>query len=212
MAIEFTGEYRIHARRQQVWDALNDPAVLQACVAGCSRLEKISDTEMVATVGGAVGPISAAFRIHVVLSKVSAPIGYTLTAQGQGGVAGFARIEVQVLLVEDQNDTVLKYIAEAGIGGSLASVGNRLAQTMAKENADDFFAAFARHLAAIRVQEAVVPAALPAPAALVPGAGLPTTAAPTGRFSSPRAPMPGWLVLIAVGLGFALGYCLARWL
>src|SRR5665811_30700 len=43
LTMEFSGEYRIPARQQRVWNALSDPAVLQACIAGCSRVEKISD-------------------------------------------------------------------------------------------------------------------------------------------------------------------------
>ena len=210
MAMEFSGEYRIHARRQKVWDALNDPAVLQACIAGCSRLERISDTEMVATLVGTVGPISVAFKVNVVLSKVNAPIGYTLTAQGQGGAAGFARIEVQVSLLEDQNDTVLKYVATSEIGGNLVGIGNWLAQAVAQENADGFFAALAHHLGAITAREAAVPAALSAPSELLPVAVLPTAAEPTGKSSAPGPPKQGWLVLFACALGFALGYCFAR--
>jgi carbon monoxide dehydrogenase subunit G len=108
MAMEFSGEYRIPARQQQVWDALNDPAVLQACIVGCKQLEKLSDTELFATVVATVGPISATFKGNVVLSDLDAPNGYTLTGQGQGGAAGFAKMAAKVSLSEDQNETVLK--------------------------------------------------------------------------------------------------------
>ena len=210
MTMEFSGEYRIPARQQQVWGALNDAAVLQACIAGCSRLEKISDTEMAATVVTTVGPISATFRGTVVLSNLDAPKGYTLTGQGQGGAAGFARMQAQVSLAEDQGETVLKYVATAEIGGKLASVGSRLVQSVAKKNADDFFAAFARYLGGTGVKEVVVPSTLPAPSAIGRGAALPTAPASGARFSSLGAPVPAWLVVFACGLGFALGYCLAR--
>ncbi len=206
MAMEFSGEYRIPARQQQVWDALNDSAVLQACIAGCRQLEKISDTEFVATVVAKVGPISATFRGNLVLSDLDPPNGYTLTGRGQGGAAGFAKMSAQVALTEDQNDTVLKYVAKAEIGGKLASVGSRLVQTVAKKNADDFFAAFSRHLGGTGVQAEVVPPTVPISGALVPGAVLPTVAAPARLFSSMGAPVPAWLVVFACGLGFALGF------
>jgi len=209
MAMEFSGEYRIPARQQQVWDALNDPAVLQACIVGCKQLEKLSDTEMFATVVATVGPISATFKGNVVLSDLDAPNGYTLTGQGQGGAAGFAKMAAKVALSEAQNETVLKYVASAEIGGKLASVGSRLVQTVAKKNADDFFAAFARQLGGTGVKEAVAPAAVPAtqvPGAIMPGAVFP----PARLFSSLGAPVPAWLVVFACGLGIALGYCFAR--
>lgn len=216
MAVEFSGEYRIPARQQQVWDALNDPAVLQACIVGCKQLEKTSDTEFIATVAAKVGPVSATFKGNVVLSDLDAPNGYTLTGQGQGGAAGFAKMAAQVALTQDQNETVLKYTAKAEIGGKLASVGSRLVQAVAKKNADDFFAAFARHLGGTGVKAEVVPSAAPVPGApgvLVPAAAAPTvaiTAAPPRLFSSLGAPVPAWLVVFATGLGFALGYFFAR--
>lgn len=211
MAMEFSGEYRIPARQQQVWDALNDPAVLQACIVGCKQLEKLSDTEMFATVVATVGPISATFKGNVVLSDLDAPNGYTLTGQGQGGAAGFAKMAAKVALSEVHNETVLKYVASAEIGGKLASVGSRLVQTVAKKNADDFFAAFARQLGGTGVKEAVVATPAAAPATPVPGAIMPGATLPPARlFSSLGAPVPAWLVVFACGLGVALGYCFAR--
>lgn len=210
MAMEFSGEYRIPARQQQVWDALNDPAVLQACIVGCKQLEKISDTEFIATVAAKVGPVSATFKGNVVLSDLDPPNGYTMMGQGQGGAAGFAKMGAQVSLKEDQNDTVLKYVAKAEIGGKLASVGSRLVQTVAKKNADDFFAAFARHLGGTGVKEEVVQTTTPVASAVVSGTATTTAAPPAGRCSSLGAPVPAWLLVFACGIGFALGYCVAR--
>lgn len=206
--MEFSGEYRIPARQQRVWNALSDPTVLQSCIVGCSRVQKISDSEMVATVVATVGPISATFKGDVALSSVSAPIVYTLT--GQAGATSLARIQAQVSLAEDKDHTVLKYVATADIGGQLANVGDWLAQTVAKMNVDDFFAAFARHLSAASVQKAVLPVAVPAPAAPVPAAVLPKAVSASGQFGWSAAPPSGWLAVLALGLGFALGYCFAR--
>ncbi len=44
--MEIKGEYKIAAPRDKVFAALNDPAILQACIPGCESLEKTSDTEM----------------------------------------------------------------------------------------------------------------------------------------------------------------------
>src|ERR1035437_1874060 len=148
MTMEFSGEYRIPARQQQVWDALSDPALLQACIVGCSQVEKISDTQMVATVAVALGPISATFKGTVALTNLSVPITYTL--KEQGGAADLARIEAHV---------------------SLAGVGGLLVQTVSEMSADDFFAEFSRHLAASRLKETAIPVvAVRTPSALEPGA------------------------------------------
>jgi carbon monoxide dehydrogenase subunit G len=205
MSMEMTGEYRIPAPQQRVWDALNDPAVLKACIAGCQQLDKVSDTEFKAIVATKVGPISATFRGAVNLSELDAPNGYTLTGQGQGGAAGFARMSARVALKPEADDTLLTYAANAEIGGKLASVGSRLVQTVARKNADDFFSAFARQLGGTGEPEA---AGVPAPSVTTSGrAAAPSTALAGG--GGLGAPVPAWLAVFCTGLGLALGYAVA---
>lgn len=205
MSMEMTGEYRIPAPQQRVWDALNDPAVLKACIAGCQQLDKVSDTEFKAIVATKVGPISATFRGAVNLSDLDAPNGYTLTGQGQGGAAGFARMSARVALRPEADDTLLTYAANAEIGGKLASVGSRLVQTVARKNADDFFSAFARQLGGTGEPEA---AGVAAPSVTASGraAGPSTVRVGGGGLG---APVPAWLVVFGTGLGLALGYAIA---
>jgi uncharacterized protein len=205
MSMDITGEYRIPAGQQRVWDALNDPAVLKACIAGCQQLERIGDNEFSAIVATKVGPLTATFRGSVNLLELDAPNGYTLVGQGQGGAAGFARMKARVGLKPDANDTVLSYAAQAEIGGKLASVGSRLVQSVARKNADDFFSAFARQLGggtAMR-EAALVPE---------PAVGETPFVQPAPRSAGAggwAAPVPAWLVVFGSGLGVALGYCLA---
>jgi hypothetical protein len=208
MAMDFQGEYRIPATAAQVWAALNDPAVLQACIAGCRSLERISDTEFAATVHAKVGPVSAVFKGSVVLSDLDPPRAYTLTGQGQGGAAGFAKMTSRVTLDEEGSDTLIRYTAKADIGGKLASVGSRLVQTVARKNADDFFSAFARTMGGTGVPEAA------APAAAAPGAAaeaVPGAAATVPPASAPLVQtVPLWWVVVAAGLGGIVGFLLGR--
>lgn len=208
MSMEITGEYLVPAPRQRVWEALNDPQVLQASIAGCQSLEKVSDTEFAAIVTTRVGPVSATFRGSVQLTDLDPPNGYTLVGRGQGGAAGFAKMTSRVQLQSQGEQTLLRYTAQAEIGGKLASVGSRLVQAVAKKNADDFFAAFTRQLGggaqAPAPQAAAPPVAAPqAQTALAPAVG---HAAGGGGFG---APVPAWIVVFASGLSLALGYCLA---
>ena len=140
--MELTGEYRIPATRQNVWDALNDPDVLKQCIDGCEELSKSSDTEFVAKVTAKVGPVRAKFSGKVMLSDLDPPNGYMITGEGQGGVAGFAKGRAKVVLTEDASHTILTYTADAEVGGKLASVGSRLVEGVAKKQADDFFGKF----------------------------------------------------------------------
>jgi uncharacterized protein len=207
--MELTGEYRIPAPRERVWAALNDPQVLKTAIAGCQELEKVTDNEFRAIVATKVGPVSATFRGSVTLSEQDPPNGYTLTGQGQGGAAGFAKMRSRVSLASDGEATLLTYTAHAEIGGKLAAVGSRLVQAVAKKNADDFFGAFATQLGG----EVVKPVAVVVPAAVTgqaPVLAAPLAVAmPVQHGGALVMAVPAWLVVFGTGVGTVLGYCLA---
>ena len=140
--MDIAGEYRIQAARQQVWDALNDPDVLKACIPGCDSVEKTSDTAFSAKVTAKVGPVKAKFAGDVTLSNMNPPESYTITGEGKGGAAGFAKGGADVHLTEDGDATVLNYTVQANVGGKLAQLGARLIQGTARKMADDFFGRF----------------------------------------------------------------------
>jgi carbon monoxide dehydrogenase subunit G len=145
--MEMTGSYRIAASRAQVWAALNDPAVLKDCIPGCEKLDKTSDTEMEATAALKIGPVKARFNGKVTLSEINAPEGYTITGEGSGGAAGFAKGGADVHLAEEGGETVLTYTARAQVGGKIAQMGARLIDGVAKKMADQFFAKFSERVA-----------------------------------------------------------------
>jgi carbon monoxide dehydrogenase subunit G len=160
------GEYRIPAPRQRVWEALNDPEILKAAIPGCEQLEKISDEEMTARVKAKVGPVSATFFGKVTLGDLNPPESYTISGEGSGGVAGFAKGGAKVSLADDGAGTLLTYAAKADVGGKLAQIGSRLVQGTAKKMADDFFGRFSRLVAERHGAEgAAAPAAAVGPAA-----------------------------------------------
>ena len=141
--MDMAGEARLEATRQQVWDALNDPAVLQACIPGCESMDKTSDTEFTATVVSKVGPIKARFAGKVTLVDIVVPQSYTLVGEGQGGMAGFAKADIGVSLEAlDEQVTLLRYGVKANVGGKLAQLGARLIDATARRSADEFFAKF----------------------------------------------------------------------
>jgi carbon monoxide dehydrogenase subunit G len=140
--MEMKGEQLVPASQQQVWDALNDPQVLKACVPGCESItpsgENIYDVLMVAK----VGPVSAKFKGKLTLSDIVPPQSYAISFEGQGGAAGFAKGGAKVNLLSENNQTKLMYDVKANVGGKLAQIGSRLVDAAAKKVADDFFKNF----------------------------------------------------------------------
>ncbi|MCW5621229.1 MAG: carbon monoxide dehydrogenase subunit G [Burkholderiales bacterium] len=140
--MEMTGTQRIALPQQRVWEALNDPEVLKACIPGCESVEKVADDQYKIAMTAAVGPVKARFNGKLVLSNVNPPQSYTLTFEGSGGAAGFGKGSSEVRLTPDGGETVLDYTAKATVGGKLAQVGSRLIDGVAKKMAEDFFNRF----------------------------------------------------------------------
>ena len=140
--MELKGEQKIEASREQVYAALNDTDILMQCIPGCESLEKTSDTEMTATVVLRVGPVKAKFKGNVELSNLVPPESYTITGEGAGGPAGFAKGGADVKLIEDGTGTLLQYGVKADVGGKLAQLGGRLIDSTAKKLSATFFEKF----------------------------------------------------------------------
>jgi hypothetical protein len=140
--MKLNDEIRIEASREEVFAALNDADILRRSIPGCEELEKVSDTQFNALVRAKVGPVRARFRGEVTLSDLKPPESYTLSGQGKGGVAGFARGGASVQLKEDGDATILTYDVSATVGGKLAQLGGRLIDSAAKKLAAEFFENF----------------------------------------------------------------------
>jgi carbon monoxide dehydrogenase subunit G len=138
------GEVQLAAPRETVWEKLNDPKVLKSCIPGCEELEVTDDGGFRATAKISVGPVSARFEGKVTLSDLDPPSGYRISGEGKGGVAGFAKGDAVVSLVENDHGTLLRYDVNAQIGGKLAQLGQRLINGSAKKIADQFFLNFAK--------------------------------------------------------------------
>jgi carbon monoxide dehydrogenase subunit G len=145
--MELTNTRLVAAPLSRVWDALNDPATLKACIPGCERFEPDGDDAWSATVATKIGPVSARFNGRVEVLDVVAPTGYTLRFAGQGGAAGFASGEAKVSLAPAEGGTSLSYAASAQVGGKIAQIGSRLVDGAAAKLADDFVARLAAQLA-----------------------------------------------------------------
>ena len=141
--MEMTDEIQIDAARSVVWEALNNPEILKACIPGCESLEQVSESEFVSLVVVKVGPIKAKFNGKVSLTDIVAPASYRLIGEGQGGVAGFAKSEITVELIERGPEcTTIKYGVTAHIGGKIAQLGSRLIDSTARKMAEQFFSKF----------------------------------------------------------------------
>jgi carbon monoxide dehydrogenase subunit G len=197
--MNMTGEQRIAAPRQRVWEALNDPEILRASIPGCQSLERAADDRFTAAVEVKVGPIGARFKGAVSLADLNPPNGYTLVLEGNGGIAGSVKGSAKVRLSEDAGSTLISYEVEAQIGGRMAQLGGPIIDATSKQLAGKFFGRFG---------EIVGGAANPAEPTRGKAAASPTTS--VGAAPSPAAsgglPMAWILATVVAALtGFLVG-------
>lgn len=192
--MRMSGEQTIPASREKVWAALNDADVLRRSIDGCETLERISDTGFEARVVARLGPVKAGFNGRVNLSDIDPPNGYTISGEGSGAGAGFAKGGAVVRLSGDGNTTRLAYEVNAEVGGKLAQIGSRLIEGSARKMADSFFSRFAGIMAE---DDEAAPM----------NRTIPQTATPPDAASPQAAPNGGifWAFWLAIIVSFALG-------
>ena len=141
--MHMSDERQIAAPPAIVWTALFDPEVLKACVPGCQELSGSADDGYEAVVVQKVGPVKATFKGAVTMKNVVEGESCTLSGEGKGGAAGFAKGEAHVRLSAGENGgTVLHYEVDAKVGGKLAQLGSRIVDGFARRMAGEFFTRF----------------------------------------------------------------------
>lgn len=141
--MNLTGTRELAADRQTVWDALLDRDVLMQCVPGCTEMTGTPEDGFEATVVQKVGPVKATFKGKVTFSDIKPTEQLTLSGEGKGGAAGFAKGGAKVHLSDmDDGGTRLDYEVEANVGGKLAQLGSRIIDSFAGKMANQFFQTF----------------------------------------------------------------------
>jgi len=230
--MEMTGEQRIAATRQRVWEALNDPEVLRACIPGCQSLERSGDNGFVAVAEVKIGPIGARFKGNVALSDLDPPNGYTIEGSGNGGVAGNAKGAARVRLSDEAGGTLVSYHVDAQVGGRMAQLGGPIIDATAKQLAGKFFSRFgeivgedAANATPVATKEPLeapqaaaaapvsapfaIPAAAPAPAGAPWAWIVALVVAIVGGFMMGRSQVGEWwmvAMILAVVIAAAAGY------
>lgn len=144
--MKVSGSHVLHASRQEVWDALQDPEVLVQTIPGCQEMQETGEDTYTARVQAGVASIKGTYDGQVQLADQDPPNSYTLQAKGSGG-PGTIDATATVSLSEEDDGTRVEYDADAVIGGAIAGVGQRVVAGVAKRNAKSFFEAVDQYLA-----------------------------------------------------------------
>ncbi len=138
--MKLEGTQPLHAPRSRIYQALVDPEVLKRCIPGCESLELTGENTYAATIRAGVGSIKGIFNGNVRLEDMRPPEHYRIVVDGKG-TAGFLKGSGDLDLEEQGDTTVVHYTGEVQVGGTIASVGQRMIQGSAKMMAAQFFTA-----------------------------------------------------------------------
>ncbi len=138
--MKLEGTHTLQAARERVYQCLVDPEVLQRCIPGCERLEKTGENVFSATIRTGVGSIKGVFNGTARLEDMRPREHVRIVVEGKGS-PGFLKGSGELDLDAPGGTTVIKYSAEVQVGGTIASVGQRLIQATAKMMAAQFFTA-----------------------------------------------------------------------
>ena len=138
--MKLEGTHQLNAPRERVFKCLTDPEVLQRCIPGCERLEITGENRYAATIRAGVGTIKGLFNGSVQLEDIRSPEHYRIIVEGKGS-PGFLKGSGDLELAQLNGTTEIKYTGEVQVGGTIASVGQRMIQGTAKMMASQFFVA-----------------------------------------------------------------------
>jgi carbon monoxide dehydrogenase subunit G len=163
--VKINGTATVSAPRDRVWEALNDPSVLVRTIPGVERLEAVGEDRYRMTVTAGVASIKGTYLGNVSLTDPVPPSAFTLRASG-AGAPGTVDADVRVTLEEAaEGSTLIRYAAEAVVGGPVGGVGQRVLAGVAKKTAGEFF----RNVEAVLTGQPAVATAGANGAAAVPG-------------------------------------------
>jgi uncharacterized protein len=138
--MKIEGKHELRAKRERVYEVLVDPAVLQRCIPGCERLEKTGENTYSTTMRAGVGSIKGVFTGNVRLEDMRPPSHFRIVVDGKGQ-PGFLKGSGDLDLEEVDDATAINYKGDVQVGGTIASVGQRMIQGAAKMMATQFFTA-----------------------------------------------------------------------
>ena len=194
--MDMQGSRALAVTQQQAWDALNDPEVLKTCIPGCDKVEPTGPNQYSIGMSVRIGPVSAKFTGKIALTDVNPPESYTISFDGQGGVAGFGKGSASVKLTPQGTGCEMAYVVHAQVGGKIAQVGQRLIDGVAKSMAEDFFKRFDDEM-----QRRYPPAAAAEPAPAATEQAVP---------EREGGKVPGWVWIAGAVALAALVWLLAR--
>ena len=148
MKVNFSGAPEITAPRAVVWTKLLDADFVAASAPGVESVERVDPTHFKVISGLGLGAVKVRFKLDVELFDIVE--GERLKMRARGKAPGSNVDVVSALQVEDAGNghTRLNWSATSDVSGTVASVGARLIEGIARRLTEQFWTDFAQRVSA----------------------------------------------------------------
>ncbi|MBZ5608866.1 MAG: carbon monoxide dehydrogenase subunit G [Acidobacteriia bacterium] len=136
--MKISGSYTVPAPRERAYQLLQDPGILAKCMPGTDQLHKLAEDEYDMKMKVVIASIGGQFGGKVRLEDQHPPESFKLIVEGSGKI-GFLKGEGLLNLAANGDLTEVSFDGEVQVGGTIASVGQRLLDTTAKLIIKKFF-------------------------------------------------------------------------
>jgi carbon monoxide dehydrogenase subunit G len=137
--LKISGSYTVPVPKERAYELLQDPVVLAKCMPGTDRLVQIGPDEYEMKMKVIIASMGGLFAGKVRLTDKNPPETFKLIVDGSGKI-GFLKGEGLLHLASQSDTTEVRFDGEVHVGGTIASVGQRLLDTTAKMIIKKFFA------------------------------------------------------------------------
>jgi carbon monoxide dehydrogenase subunit G len=137
------GSHKLPGTPERVYDLLQDASVLSVCIPGCQELISLGDGRYAMKMKVVLAALAGDFSGTVHLLDGERPSRFRMVVEGNGRV-GFLKGEGLLSLAPDGPATNVGYEGNVTIGGTMASVGQRLLDATSKMMIRKFFERFER--------------------------------------------------------------------
>src|SRR5574341_654385 len=137
--MHFKGTQTLNLSQAEAWEFLTDPIQVSQCVLALRSIEVVDAKHFNAEVGFGVGTFTATFTMNIEWLELESPNRARMKLHGSASnsvVDGESEMKLSPI-----NDTTtnLDWTADVNIGGTIASVANRLLTSVTQKLAQKFF-------------------------------------------------------------------------
>jgi uncharacterized protein len=133
-AMKVSGQIRVRAPREAVFDALQDAPFFASCVDGVQQLTEIDPAHYDAVLETAVAYMKFRFKLRIEVTRKQPPSELEAKMEGTAvGIVGRVTATSTTHLTQEADETKIAYEIQATLTGKLGSLGQPVLRSKAKE-------------------------------------------------------------------------------